>query len=98
MKAIIIFQKNLDHFNMKSPGSFVVNMGVIDPGKEVKWTTLDTIKDSNTTSLYVYESTVNIPDMEHMHVVIQVIYNTNNPDAPPQFYQCADVAVRKPHF
>lgn len=42
-------------------GSFVVNMGMIQAGKDVKWTNLATIKDTNTTSLYVYESTVDIP-------------------------------------
>ena len=34
--------------------------------------------------------------MEASEAVIQVIYNTNNPQAPPQFYQCADVMIKKP--
>lgn len=28
--------------------------------------------------------------------ILQTIYNTQNPAAPPQFYQCADVTVLSP--
>lgn len=39
----------------------MVNLGQF-MGAKVKWTTLDTIKDSNTTSLYIYTSSVMIPE------------------------------------
>lgn len=43
-------------------GSFVVNMGTLMKGGTVKWTMLDTVKDTNTTSLYVYQCMVDIPE------------------------------------
>lgn len=78
MKNNVIFQKNLDHYNSKMPvcciaqyiiiivivlffaaqGNFTVNM--ID--MKGKMTTLSTMKDTNTTSLYVYQAMVDIPE------------------------------------
>ena len=41
-------------------GSFVVNLGMMQ-GSSMKWTELSNVKDSNTTSLYVYECMVDVP-------------------------------------
>lgn len=32
----------------------------------------------------------------YLYNYTQVAYNTMNPKAPPQFYQCADVMIKKP--
>ena len=29
-----------------------------------------------------------------MYLLFQLIYHTNNPEAPEEFYQCADIAVK----
>jgi len=60
---------------------------------EIKFTKLLTIKDMNSTSPIDYSVNAVLPNMSMKHAVMQMIYNTNNPGAPPMFYQCADVSV-----
>lgn len=58
----------------------MVNIGML-VGSKVEWSTLATIKDSNTTSLYVYESMVTIPEYvrpgrhEYQVVTGQQVFN-----------------------
>lgn len=85
----VTFQKNLDHFLSTSPGNFTVAFGSVADGN---FQLLTTIPDKGEKSLTLYTAQVKIP-MVKGNYAIQVTYNTNNPAAPPQFYQCADVTV-----
>ncbi|XP_065897850.1 uncharacterized protein [Dysidea avara] len=87
----VVFQKNLDHFNSTSPGKFVVSIGA--NSAEPSFQQVGMIADSNTTSLHLYTLNVTFPKMSTDHAVVQVTYVTNNPKAPPVFYQCADVLL-----
>jgi hypothetical protein len=87
----IVFQKNLDHFNSASPGNFMVSIGKTDTGS---MSMLYKVDDSNTKSLHLYIPNITIPDsFKGDNAVLQVMYNTNNPNAPATFYQCADIYV-----
>ncbi|XP_062566425.1 uncharacterized protein LOC134228738 [Saccostrea cucullata] len=83
----VTFQKNLDHFLSSSPGNFTVGFG-----RATTFQTLTTIPDKGEKSLTLYTALVKIPLVKGNYA-IQVIYNTNNPKAPPQFFQCADIMV-----
>jgi len=48
------------------------------------------IPDTNTPALTYYTLQAEVPNVIIKHGVVQVVYNTNNPNAPPSFYQCAD--------
>ncbi|XP_048728234.1 uncharacterized protein LOC125646122 [Ostrea edulis] len=86
----VTFQKNLDHFLGSSPGNFTVAFGSVSDGK---FQLLTTIPDQGEKSLTLYTAVVKIPLVKGNYA-IQVTYNTNNPGAPPSFYQCADVVVQ----
>ncbi|XP_070534912.1 uncharacterized protein [Ptychodera flava] len=84
----VTFQKNLDHFNSTTPGKFTIGMS--DPTQQT-FQQLSMVPDDSQPSLSLYSVNVTIPGVVYTHGVIQVQYQTNNPAAPPVFYQCADV-------
>lgn len=85
----VVFQKNLDHFNAAMPGYWSVSIGMESGSMKELYRTPDT----NTPSLTLFSATITIPNMTGMGMVIQTQYVTKNPQAPPVFYQCADVVV-----
>ncbi|XP_071143653.1 uncharacterized protein [Mytilus edulis] len=87
----VTFQKNLNHWIQKSPGEFRVNIGV--EGTE-KFQSLAVVKDNNEPNLHLYTVPITVPsDRLKQTLVLQVVYVTNNPQAPPMFYQCRDVQI-----
>eukprot|EP01012_Entosiphon_sulcatum_P040758 TRINITY_DN54471_c0_g1_i1.p1 TRINITY_DN54471_c0_g1~~TRINITY_DN54471_c0_g1_i1.p1 ORF type:complete len:163 (-),score=21.24 TRINITY_DN54471_c0_g1_i1:60-512(-) len=86
----IVFQKNLDHYNPANPGSFVVS---IASETDMKFIKLGEVPDAGDKSLTLYTEEISIPRSIRGPAVLQVTYTTNNPQAPPVFYQCADVLV-----
>ncbi len=59
---------------------------------------LGSIKDTDTGSMETYRLEVaKIPDVAPGKYIVQTIYYPNNPNAPPAFYQCADVQIFKPN-
>ncbi|XP_063407913.1 uncharacterized protein LOC134691358 [Mytilus trossulus] len=87
----VTFQKNLNHWIQKSPGEFRVNLGV--EGTE-KFQSLAVVKDNNEPNLHLYTVPITVPsDRLKQTLVLQVVYVTNNPQAPPMFYQCRDVQI-----
>ena len=71
---------------------FSVRFGIASSGR-VMFDDLAVIPDAGEQSLSVYTADVHIPDKARGLYVLQVNYRTNNPQAPPNFYQCADVMV-----
>ncbi|OWF53064.1 hypothetical protein KP79_PYT24078 [Mizuhopecten yessoensis] len=53
------------------------------------------IPDKGEPALSIYTSTIVIPAVPWVNkdAVLQIIYKTMNSDAPPAFYQCADVRI-----
>ncbi len=45
--------------------------------------------DAPSLSFYVVEAV--LPNKPDRHGIVQVVYYTNNPEAPPAFYQCGDM-------
>ncbi|GFR63064.1 hypothetical protein ElyMa_005474000 [Elysia marginata] len=92
-QLIVRFQKNLDHTFKDIPGYFTVSLFEADNkgngGKEIL-----KITDTSNASLTLYSAKITVPDTMCGHVIVQVRYVTNNPNAGPVFYQCADVIVR----
>ncbi|KAJ8302613.1 hypothetical protein KUTeg_019009 [Tegillarca granosa] len=89
----VTFQKNLDHFNSQSPGYFTVSLG--SPSGQLQ--ELARIPDGGEKSLHLYSMNVTLPrepQAEAGHFM-QVVYHTNNPQAPPNFYQCADIVIAR---
>jgi hypothetical protein len=84
------FQKNLNHYDEKTPGS--LSLALWDSTYS-KMTMLSTVMDTNTTSPWLYVVKVQLPDDKMDHAVLQAVYNTSNPSAPPAFYQCADIML-----
>eukprot|EP01116_Phalansterium_solitarium_P019526 TRINITY_DN5492_c0_g1_i1.p3 TRINITY_DN5492_c0_g1~~TRINITY_DN5492_c0_g1_i1.p3 ORF type:complete len:174 (+),score=76.80 TRINITY_DN5492_c0_g1_i1:54-524(+) len=88
----VVFQKNLDHWTAASPGNFTVTFyatpDASDTGK-----VLGSTPDTQSPSLTIYAAHVTIPNVPTKHGIIQTVYYTNNPQAPPTFYQCADIAI-----
>lgn len=82
--------QNLDHFYAKAPGNFTIGPIINgEPGP-----ILATVEDTSAPSLTYYSTELTVPSMARPGLyVLQVKYNTNNPQAPPTFYQCADVEV-----
>ncbi|XP_065191975.1 uncharacterized protein LOC135823069 [Sycon ciliatum] len=92
-KVNITIQKNLNHFNADKPGHFLVSYG-----SDEKMQAIGMTPDTNTSSPWIYELSVEIPRTEkHEMGIMQVQYVTSNPNAPAVFYQCADVAVVPRH-
>ena len=71
---------------------FPVRFGITSGGR-VMFDDLAVIPDGGEPSLSIYTTDVHIPDKARGLYVLQVDYRTNNPQAPPNFYQCADVMV-----
>ncbi|KAL4238288.1 hypothetical protein ACF0H5_003000 [Mactra antiquata] len=87
-KATVIFQKNLDHWDSKTPGRFDIKLW-----KGNTATTVGSVPDMGEQSLHLYNEEVTIPATMHGAAILQVTYVTNNPNAPAVFYQCADVMI-----
>merc|ERR1711909_63087 len=87
----IIFQKNLDHWTGRHPGYLDVNLWDSNMHK----TQIGRIKDTDTGSKHYYSLTGTLPSsVMNGNYILQVTYVTNNPNAPAEFYQCADVVVK----
>ena len=54
---------------------------------------LAVVPDAGEPSLSIYTTDVRIPEQARGGYILQVDYETNNKQAPPNFYQCADVFV-----
>ncbi|OWF52552.1 hypothetical protein KP79_PYT13743 [Mizuhopecten yessoensis] len=89
----VTFQKNLDHYDKATPGSFQVAIGQERTGTEMK--NLVSIPDAGEPSLTLYSVNVTIPTglVSRQLYVLQTAYVTNNKQAPAVFYQCADIIV-----
>ncbi|CAI8046540.1 hypothetical protein GBAR_LOCUS25749 [Geodia barretti] len=88
----IIFQKNLNHWDQSTPGSFNIAIG---DSEEKNFKTILSVKDTNSSSLTYYYPNITIPMEETKHAVMQLTYVTKNPKAPAVFYQCADFAITR---
>ncbi|XP_072175853.1 uncharacterized protein [Diadema setosum] len=87
-KFLVAFQKNLDHFNKDSPGSFNVSVS-FDNEKTFK--DIEMMPDTADPSLTLYYKNVTMPTGPvNQPGILRVIYETKNPEAPPMFYQCSD--------
>ncbi|VDI08444.1 Hypothetical predicted protein [Mytilus galloprovincialis] len=89
----VVIQKNLDHYSKPTPGNFKVNL-MMDNASTA--TATATIMDMGEPSLSIYSTSMMIPQTASKgKYMIQVVYNTMNPDTgvPPQFYQCTDVML-----
>jgi len=86
----VVWQKNENHWVTGATGNFTLN--IISPAAKRTYL-LSSVPDSNTASGTLYSANVAVPSLSPGPVVLQVIYNTGNPAVPPQFYQCADIAV-----
>ncbi|XP_062520531.1 uncharacterized protein LOC134195515 [Corticium candelabrum] len=84
------FQKNLDHFDKDHPGYFNVNITDTRGDHPI---TLKRITDTSAPSLTLYTVEVKLPNKPSPHAVLQVEYYTDNPHAPPTFFQCADITL-----
>lgn len=88
----VVVQNNLGHYNAGNPGYWSVSIG--KEGGTLK--ELRRTKDTDAPNLAVFSTTVTIPEETGEDMIIQTKYITNNPNAPPEFYQCADVVVFRP--
>ncbi len=83
-------QKNLDHFEASNPGNFSVFMWN-STGGNIFW---GSVPDTAAPTLSLYYLDLVVPKtLPTGNYVLQSVYATNNPGAPPNFYQCSDVAV-----
>ncbi|KAL5493680.1 hypothetical protein EMCRGX_G014890 [Ephydatia muelleri] len=87
----VVFQKNLDHFYSQSPGQFIVSLAQLSDAPQFE--KVLTIPDDKQPSLTLYTPNITLPSTLSGPVVLQVVYVTNNPQAPASFYQCADIRV-----
>ena len=87
----VTFQKNLDHWVKATPGNFKISL-MMDGNSTPMASAM--LNDMGEPSLHLYSTTLMVPmsAMEGKYM-IQVVYNTMNPKAPPMFYQCADVMI-----
>ncbi|XP_003386827.1 PREDICTED: uncharacterized protein LOC100638854 [Amphimedon queenslandica] len=89
--ATVDIQKNLDHFYSQNPGSWEVFLW--DGGSSGK-SVAKFADSSDFKTLDNKAVTVMIPsDAGKGKAILQLIYTTNNPNAPAMFYQCADVMI-----
>jgi len=89
----IAFQKNLDHFNRGAPGNFKGFFWLkAMPGMVID---LFQIPDTPAPSLSVFTVNLFIPVNASLvgEGVVQVVYVTENPEAPPYFFSCADIQI-----
>ncbi|XP_045172862.2 uncharacterized protein LOC123534610 [Mercenaria mercenaria] len=89
----VTFQKNLDHWVKASPGYFAVAIMQESKQRIMDYKEIARVPDMGEPSLTLYSVTGMVPSRISGTAVLQVTYVTNNPDAPPVFYQCADVAI-----
>ena len=90
-KVTVVFQKNLDHWVKSTPGNFTVSLMMEGSSSAIA---SNIVTDMGEPSLTIYSATLMIPaSAAKGKYVIQAVYNTNNPQAPPQFYQCSDVML-----
>ena len=88
----LVWMKNLDHWNSAAPGNFSIN--IWQNGKVLGH--LKPIPDDNKPSLTQYAEQVLIPTSAAKGVyTVEVVYYTNNPQAPAAFYECTDIDVVK---
>jgi hypothetical protein len=88
----VTFQKNENHFNPDGPGNFTIDYSMT--GDSGPWRILSVLPDTNTDPLTLYSQVVKLPIRAHDTTsVLRVTYWTNNPAAPPAFYQCADIVI-----
>ena len=86
-----VMEKNLDHYNATTPGNFTIALWSSN-GTYIR--DLGHVSDDSRASGSIYQVKVTIPhEVGKSRVIIQATYYTNNPDAPPAFYQCADLAI-----
>ncbi|XP_033727706.1 uncharacterized protein LOC117317033 [Pecten maximus] len=88
----VVFQKNLDHWKKTSPGFFEILLG--QEGSN-NYHAFVKIPDNGEPSLTLFTQTIVVPAVQwtNQDTILRVIYKTMNPDAPPAFYQCADVRI-----
>ncbi|XP_067928604.1 uncharacterized protein [Watersipora subatra] len=88
----VIFQKNLDHYTQATPGYFSISFSS-DEGQTFEEAMK--IPDMGEPSLHLYIQEVTLPKLAKgkPHNIMQVVYKTNNPAAPPAFYQCTDIIL-----
>ena len=90
-KVTVTMQKNLDHYYASAPGNFSVYLWTAD--YKTSWM-MGTINDSPAPTLSLYPVTFQVPTaLSGGNYVVQTVYYTNNPGAPPNFYQCSDVVI-----
>jgi hypothetical protein len=88
--TLVQFQKNEDHYNAENPGNFsIVGWNGAFAGPPIA-----TLADNSAPSLTVFTVSLWTPmEAPPGNYTLQVVYYTNNPNAPPAFYACADVQV-----
>lgn len=85
-QAVFTLQKNENHWgSAASAGNFSAFLW--DP--EGSATFLGSIQDTPLPSLSTYALAVTLPAVAPGNYTVQTIYFTNNPAAPPAFYQCS---------
>jgi len=86
----VVFQKNENHWTQQNRGNFSINFASSPTGS---FKMLAVVEDTNTPSLTVFTANVTIPMLSSSaaQAVLQFIYDTDG--GPPNFYQCADIAI-----
>jgi len=86
-------QKNADHFNATGPGWFSVRLLM---GEKVvagvEETATDTMTGARAPTEYYFQMGVESTWMPGVYQ-IQAQYHTANSQAPPDFFQCADIRI-----
>merc|ERR1719189_916208 len=88
----VVMQKNLDHYASATPGNFTVMLRHPNTTRFV----LGSVADTSDPTFSIYQVVGTIPKTDEGPYVLEAVYNTNNADAPPAFYQCADIRVHDP--
>eukprot|EP00013_Stygamoeba_regulata_P022455 CAMPEP_0177652112 /NCGR_PEP_ID=MMETSP0447-20121125/12930_1 /TAXON_ID=0 /ORGANISM="Stygamoeba regulata, Strain BSH-02190019" /LENGTH=155 /DNA_ID=CAMNT_0019155283 /DNA_START=43 /DNA_END=510 /DNA_ORIENTATION=+ len=89
-KIFLAIEKNLNHWNSADPGNFEVSL--INGNTT---TQILQFSDTDETAPFVYYMMAGVPEnFPKGAATLQVIYNTNNPNAPAQFFQCSDVQLK----
>lgn len=90
-KVSVSMQKNLDHYYASAPGNFSVYLWTGD--YKTSWF-VGSINDSPAPTMSLYSVNFQVPtSLSGGNYVVQTVYYTNNPGAPPNFYQCSDVLI-----
>jgi len=92
----VVFQKNNNHFTATTLSSFKVFL-LSSTDAAANRQQLHSVNDSNTPELSLYVQSVQLPNVQNPHAVLQVIYDApwNNTDYV--YYQCADIAILSPN-